>query len=159
MTRKRPLAFHLNKGGRTNTALSKQHSALFGRCEKSERIRPARTVTVVAVVLTATENPQGQMRVVRFRPCFIKKRKRQECDALIRLLTHPPSPQTCGEGKGIDRWDPSASLRMTGKKGRQGRVILHSHHNITVVIYHVTESDISRTERCISHCVAIYHVL
>jgi hypothetical protein len=32
-----PLAFHHNKGGRTNTAFSKQHSALFGRCEKSER--------------------------------------------------------------------------------------------------------------------------
>jgi hypothetical protein len=26
-------------------------------------------------------------------------RNRQECDALIRLLTQPPSPQTWGEGK------------------------------------------------------------
>jgi hypothetical protein len=51
---------HPERSRRTNTAFSKQHSALFGRCEKSERIRPARTVTVVAVVLTATENPQTE---------------------------------------------------------------------------------------------------
>jgi hypothetical protein len=44
-------------------------------------------------------------------------RKRQEYDALIRLLTQPPSPQTCGEGKptltwsrwawSLFTWDPS----------------------------------------------------
>jgi uncharacterized protein Veg len=32
-------------------------------------------VTTVAVALTATENPKGQMRVVRFRPCFVKSGK------------------------------------------------------------------------------------
>jgi hypothetical protein len=68
------LAFPHNKGGRTNTAFSKQHSALFGRCERSEHKRPVRTVTVVAVALTATENPKGRMRVVRFIPCHFERR-------------------------------------------------------------------------------------
>ncbi len=40
--------------GRT-TQFSKQHSALFWRCERSERICRARTVTKTAVVITAVE--------------------------------------------------------------------------------------------------------
>jgi hypothetical protein len=67
------LAFPHNKGGRTNTAFSKQCSALFGRCERSEHKRPVRTVTVVAVVLTATESGKGRMRVVHSLPCHFER--------------------------------------------------------------------------------------
>jgi hypothetical protein len=75
---------------------SKQYSALFGRCERSEHKRPVRTVTVVAVALTATENcVSRRMRASHSAySAFIRNKAHNP-----HLSLRTPSPFIMGEGK------------------------------------------------------------